>query len=459
MASKIARKTAVVFGDKLTAAAGGLNVFASFAQSGGTSATYSTDPNAIQSPQWEFGWDDALQGGLPVLEDLNSVDYVHSYQIAYGLQQGIPEWDVSTTYYKNGFCSVSGIIYVSQTDSNLGNNPVSSSANWQQSSNATQKGENLFRNAGMTVAQRGVSGTVVAASPVYTLDGWILGSTGANLNWSQQQPGNFTQSLFLQEASGMTDAFIKQRIESAVSGQLSINDYVTFQALIFNNTPNVLSPTITVNRANSVNTFSAVTAIVSAAPLQSIASGAIGIVSYTFKNTDALFYNGIECILDLGGVLNHSGAAGIYISNMDISKTPTLTLVGQQNNPPIAQVRPVGVETPNCLRFLQIFNGIGGGDLAIAALGYTASSSACFVTLQFSPMLGQPNFTNSFTNAGIHEYNGSFVSVNGGQITAYFVNGNNCVTFGIGLLSGVTTNLGCALLLGLNDYIQLSSEL
>jgi len=130
MASKIARKTALIFGASLTAAPGGLNQFASFAQSGGTSAIYSTDPAAIQTPSWLYGWDDALQGGLPVLEDLNSVDYVHSYQIAYGLQQGIPEWDPGTYYFINSFCSFNGLIYISLQNNNLNQEPDTQLTYW-----------------------------------------------------------------------------------------------------------------------------------------------------------------------------------------------------------------------------------------------------------------------------------------------------------------------------------------
>jgi hypothetical protein len=45
-------------------------------------------------------------------------------------EEGILEWNASTTYYTNGFCQVSGVIYKSLVDDNINNAPASSPTKW-----------------------------------------------------------------------------------------------------------------------------------------------------------------------------------------------------------------------------------------------------------------------------------------------------------------------------------------
>lgn len=125
--AKISRVTASIFGS----AAGSiqLGVFGSLAAG---SPQFSNSPATIQSlSNWTQGWFSGVIGGnSPAIEDFNAVDFVASYQIAYMLQQGIPEYDAGTTYYKNAAVTgSSGVVYQSQTDSNSGNTPAPGS-NW-----------------------------------------------------------------------------------------------------------------------------------------------------------------------------------------------------------------------------------------------------------------------------------------------------------------------------------------
>lgn len=133
--AKIIRKTAKIFGLSAGAVAGGLGEFGSFAAS---SPAYSTDPAVIQSlSAWLSGWSSAIVGAeSPAIEDMNGLCYVLAYQIAYGLQAGIPEYDSGTTYYigsivsSNGLNALTGtysVLYISIADSNTGNaltNPI-----------------------------------------------------------------------------------------------------------------------------------------------------------------------------------------------------------------------------------------------------------------------------------------------------------------------------------------------
>jgi hypothetical protein len=126
--AKIPRKTAFPFGANASAAAKGIQQFGS---SVGGTPNYTKDLSQIQTlAAWQGGWDPALVGGLPLQEDMNAVDFVHSQQIAYLLQQGIPEYDAATTYFTNGFCSHNGVIYISLADNNMGNTPGSAPSWW-----------------------------------------------------------------------------------------------------------------------------------------------------------------------------------------------------------------------------------------------------------------------------------------------------------------------------------------
>jgi hypothetical protein len=131
MASKIIRKTAQLFG--VSAGATGVEEFAS-KQTGGT-LVYSIDPSDLQTAAWSIGWLASIYQGAfaPYYQDRNAVDLVAFYQIAYLLQQGIPEWDASTTYFQNSVVQNVGRIYISLIDSNLNNVPPSGASNayWQ----------------------------------------------------------------------------------------------------------------------------------------------------------------------------------------------------------------------------------------------------------------------------------------------------------------------------------------
>ncbi len=69
---------------------------------------------------------------LPYAEDLNSLLYLITRQIAYEFQSGIPEWDAQTKYYnQKSFVQYDGIVYRSERGAddapNVGNRPPSPS--------------------------------------------------------------------------------------------------------------------------------------------------------------------------------------------------------------------------------------------------------------------------------------------------------------------------------------------
>lgn len=121
---KLARKSAKLFAENATAQAGGIAQFGSLAA--GT-PNYSKDPDVIQGlSQYADGWSAAVLGTKsPALEDRNALDYLLSYQQAYIMQHGVPEWISTETYYEHSYVVDSnGELRVSVIDNNTGHDPA-----------------------------------------------------------------------------------------------------------------------------------------------------------------------------------------------------------------------------------------------------------------------------------------------------------------------------------------------
>ena len=87
---------------------------------------YSTNLATLQSTAYTEGWSEALLADkAPYLEEMNAVQYGLSYQIAYLLQEGAPEYDASTNYSDTSIVKVidgNGLsFYRSLVDDNLSN--------------------------------------------------------------------------------------------------------------------------------------------------------------------------------------------------------------------------------------------------------------------------------------------------------------------------------------------------
>ena len=217
--------------------------------------------------------------------------------------------------------------------------------------------QNMFRNPFMEVAQRGTSGTNTAGVGSYTLDGWAVLPTGANISWQQAGAiGNATTysstSLGLLGASGLTGCTVYHRIESAMAGQIA-GKRVTVQFLISNQTGAPLTPTIATYYPTATDNHTSVVSDLGAGTsLQTIASGATTTVAYTFT-PNSLATRGYGFDLAFGSQLNGAGK-NVYISAADIRVTPDVA-VGLNNAPPRPEYRPRGPETILCQRYYCVF--------------------------------------------------------------------------------------------------------
>jgi len=90
--------------------------------------TISNDPDVIQGRSaYANGWNDAAYSSelLPPLEEFQALQYLFSRQLAYLFQEGIAEWNTSTTYYIGSIVKVisSSVVkvYMSIVNNNTGN--------------------------------------------------------------------------------------------------------------------------------------------------------------------------------------------------------------------------------------------------------------------------------------------------------------------------------------------------
>jgi hypothetical protein len=100
--------------------------------------TTTSDVEQLQSlSAWSEGWNAATETSeeLPPLEEIQGVEYVTTYQQAYIMQEGLPEWAATVTYYKGCLTkevtSTGFKIYNSLTDNNTGN-LLSDTSNWKK---------------------------------------------------------------------------------------------------------------------------------------------------------------------------------------------------------------------------------------------------------------------------------------------------------------------------------------
>lgn len=171
--AKIARKSAKIFAENAIAGVGGVSQFGSLATG---NINYSKDVDVIQALQaYQQGWSSAVLGNKsPTIEDRNALDYLLSYQQAYIMQRGVPEWLASETYYTGSFVSLdNGRMYVSTTDDNTGNNPATDTVNWLAFPTPADLAALAARVLALESASHPPVGSL-AFGPVNTMSGFLL---------------------------------------------------------------------------------------------------------------------------------------------------------------------------------------------------------------------------------------------------------------------------------------------
>ena len=91
------------------------------------------DPDVIQTEAYKTGVRSAVVGNnSTTLQNRQALDFLFSRQLKYLYQHGVAEWGADETYFVNSLAVGSnGNLYVSLTDNNKGNDPVTDTTNWQ----------------------------------------------------------------------------------------------------------------------------------------------------------------------------------------------------------------------------------------------------------------------------------------------------------------------------------------
>lgn len=174
MGTKITRKTAKLFASN----AGGSGV-AAFGTTADGSTVFTTDIATIQNANFEEGLAAGIIAGtkrLPVYEEINGVYLTATQQIAYILQNGIPEYDSGTEYFISSIVRKINTyeLYGSIGNNNIGNALPSAvtNANWEYlGSLANLGGGKLTGNTTYYVATTGndTTGTGAIGAPWLTI--------------------------------------------------------------------------------------------------------------------------------------------------------------------------------------------------------------------------------------------------------------------------------------------------
>ena len=139
------RITGKVFGGNATATGNDPQI-AQFGSALAGTFIGTTDPETIQQlPAWGEGWSGAVtpETQFPPMPEMTGAMKVLSHQICGILQQGVSTWDNGTVYYTGNFCSKNGIVYVSLSDENQGNDPEADTTNWRNYGGADKDLSNL----------------------------------------------------------------------------------------------------------------------------------------------------------------------------------------------------------------------------------------------------------------------------------------------------------------------------
>lgn len=307
---------------------------------------------------------------------------------------------------------------------------------------------NKLRNGNFIAWPNGTSGSVTTSATGYTsitASAWAAIATGATITWSQVASGGngAAQSLTLTGNTSVTDITLGQRIESYDAAPLA-GQTCTFQLRVTNNTGGSITPTLATRYAGSTDVWTSPVADLAATNLQSIASGATAILSYTFA-VSANAINGYELKIDFGNNFS-TNAKSVTVTAADFRATPNVAM-GLNSSPSAPEYIPTSMQLRWCERFMQATyaNGVAPGTSTRLGMvgGYTNVSGTYFgfpvyyrTEMRASPTVyywndaGSQNQSSQY-NAGSWVSSGAsstvtFVTTGTTAYIAYETNNNAC---------------------------------
>lgn len=268
---------------------------------------------------------------------------------------------------------------------------------------------NRIRNASLSAQQYGTSGAIDPGAPKFTVDGFVVGCSGANVTWQVFTAANAgvsspSYALRITGSNGVTDTFVRFPIAGEDSTILS-KKTVTFQVGVAGSSNLNVTPTLTIKHPSALDNWANVAIDVNSVNLQTITSGAgAGItLAYAFTANSSVT-NGIEAIVDFGGALGNSSTF-IHIWSPDMRVTPGVA-GGQVATPQPAEIRNAESDIAWCQRFLasSYQNGTAPGVSVAYGVGGSvtvASSTAGPIFIPFPvPMHTTPSSISYWDTSG-----------------------------------------------------------
>ena len=122
---------------KITRPTGNLKAFASNPTGTersifGEYPTQSDDITNNITAEFLRGWGSTPVNTPPIREDFNALGFTSTQLIAYLFQMGCAEWDIAQEYELGSASITSGNIYISKSNSNIGNSPLTDTVNWKR---------------------------------------------------------------------------------------------------------------------------------------------------------------------------------------------------------------------------------------------------------------------------------------------------------------------------------------
>jgi len=270
-------------------------------------------------------------------------------------------------------------------------------------------GARVFRNkiinGNMEIWQRGTSKSCPASTETYVADRWIVvpvgnsstvartafGVAGGSMRYAMQAQGN----------TGITNIEVVQRIEAANSHNLA-GKTITVTATLYQNSGSSWSScTARIFRANTADTFTAITQEGTTRTF-SLANGIATKFTWTFT-LSANATTGIELVIDTMNA--QPSATGFAVAEVQLEEGSTAT--------PFEQ-RPVGLELALCQRYYEKggFKCYGSGLTLLSGTLYFKQDKRIAPTMAYSP---SPQGTGTAYATGV-DYTGTsevFFYVNG----------------------------------------------
>ena len=78
------------------------------------------------------GWGNVSSTEPPSKQDFNAVSYTSTLLLAYLHQMGVAEWDTLQEYHTGSAVIKTSDLYISKSDTNVGNNPATDTTNWKR---------------------------------------------------------------------------------------------------------------------------------------------------------------------------------------------------------------------------------------------------------------------------------------------------------------------------------------